>query len=65
MHQQPKRSNIMNMQSIIKINNVICEQLNKRQAIMYGKTIQLHKHKFVTRHVLTGKFHAIKIKLDR
>ena len=55
----------MNMQSVIKINNVICERLNNHQAIMHGRRIQLHKTCYVTNHVQTGKFKAIQIKNRR
>lgn len=59
----------MNLTSVIKINNVVCERIGKHHAIMNGRKIDLHKHVYITNHCLTGRFHAIKrlskVKLDK
>lgn len=54
----------MNMISVIKVNNTVCERINNTHAILHGKQIRICKKVYITRHIFTGQFHAIKLKAN-
>ena len=54
----------MNMDHVVKINNVVC-QITGQKITMFGRRIILYvkSNKIVENHILTGKFTSRKIKL--
>lgn len=53
----------MTLDSVRKVNDVICESLNNHTVIMYGrkKRISMKGKALIENHVLTGRFIALPV----
>jgi len=51
----------MNMIPVIKVNNVVCEQLGGNKIKMYGRKKMLYTGKTAENHILTGKWTSVRI----
>lgn len=53
----------MNLDSVIKVNGVICERISDNFIVMYGRKKRLVKRnkRVVENHVLSGKFYSVKV----